>query len=337
MSEQKVELKATSVIAPKMTIVIDDREQAVIPHFNTFKHPSNVTFKVDRLNHGDYAIVYGDRILVVIERKTWSDLASSIKDGRSKNVEKLKKIRTETGCKLIYLIEGNPIPIGTRKYGRIPSKNLRARLDHLMFRDDIHIVHSKNQKGTVEKLFELVKNYISCDEIMLELKSMSISDENDNQVIGGEALAKLKEKTQITESEITYTLWDALPSITEKTASLFIATWHISDLILGKITSEEIFMMKYSNGCVVGKRAARILRGSCIGEKNTSVFIKLLTRFHGVTKKTAEKILSAVSFKELLEGKISKETLADIQKSDTGRRVGNKCAELILKHLVKPT
>ena len=46
----------------------------------------------------------GQNILFVIERKTWTDLASSLRDGRKENNKKLLKIREETKCQLIYLI-----------------------------------------------------------------------------------------------------------------------------------------------------------------------------------------------------------------------------------------
>jgi ERCC4-type nuclease len=330
------------VLPEKATIVIDDREKAVIPYFHELEvsshMPPTMTYKVERVTHGDYSIVYGEQILFIIERKTWRDMASSIKDGRSKNVEKLKKIRNETGAKILYIIEGTPIPSAKAKYAHVPYKSMRAHLDHLMFRDDIHIVHSRNQKGTALKLMELTKNYLSCKELANNLSYIPNTNDPDKKPKKGGALAKLKEKIIVTAEEVTYKLWGALPNVTEKTACLFVnAGWHISDLILENITKEDVFALKYDNGYVIGKRATKIWNSSRMVPKNSAVFVKILSQLHGVTKTTAEKILLAISVQDLLEGKIDEKTLADIQKSDSGRRVGKKVAGTILEYLVHPS
>lgn len=313
----------------QITVIVDDREQAVIPHFHALevsgKMPPNTTYKVERVNHGDYSVVYGEQILFIIERKTWKDMAGSLKDGRSKNVEKLKKIRDETGAKIIYLIEGTAIPASNAKYGRIPYKNLRAHLDHLMFRDDIHIVHSRNQEGTVNRIMELAKNYLSC---------MDKIETTAPAKLGG-VLEKLKEKTIVSAEEIIYKLWCAIPNVTEKTACLFVnAGWHISDLILGNITKEEVYALKYDNGYIIGKRSTKIWNSTRPIPDNNSVFIKMLSQMNGITKTTAEKILAEIPIQDLLNG-VEQSTLADIKKSDSGRRVGNKVASCILEYLVK--
>lgn len=140
-----------------LEIIIDDREKAVIPHFNTLDKA--LPFKVERLTVGDYAILYRKCILFTIERKTWTDLSASIKDLRSKNVQNLIDLREKTGCHIIYMIEGNPLPKHKTKYARIPYKNLRSHLDHLAFRDNVHIMHSKDEKDTAYRINEIAKNY----------------------------------------------------------------------------------------------------------------------------------------------------------------------------------
>ena len=103
-----------------MELIIDDREHNVIPFFNTAVIPPNISYKVSRINYGDYSLVYEDKIIFIIERKTWKDLAASLKDGRSKNIQNLLKIREDTNCILIYLIEGNPIPSSSAVFCRLP-------------------------------------------------------------------------------------------------------------------------------------------------------------------------------------------------------------------------
>ena len=152
-----------------MEIIVDDREKAIIPFMAEISLKYNINYKVQRNQIGDYAIIYRDNILLIIERKTWLDLAASMRDGRKENVKKLLNLREQTGCNIAYLIEGDANPAFTKKYGRLPVKNLRAHLDHLMFRDNIHIIYSKNELYTAERLFELGQNYLSNKELMKRL------------------------------------------------------------------------------------------------------------------------------------------------------------------------
>lgn len=308
----------------QIQIIVDDREQAVIPHFNEYKTPPNITFSVSRVNVGDYSVVYKGHILMIIERKTWKDLANSMRDGRKENVNKLIKLREDTGCKIFYLIEGNPLPRNTVKFCCISYKALRSHLDHLIFRDNIHVIHSKDQKDTVERIFELVQNYLT-----IKPSPLLSFDEKD----GGD-IEKLKEKNVISADSIIYKIWTCMPHITEKTASLFINKgFHIAHLILGNITKEEIYALKYDNGYVIGKRADKIWNGSRIKDTNNKYFIKMLTQINGITKKTAEIILNSISLESLLKGEITPDIIADINKSPN-RKIGNKVANEILKYFV---
>ena len=309
-----------------LQILVDDREKHVIPHFKEhepFTKNHNITYKVSRLTTSDYAIMYKDNILVLIERKTWKDLASSIKDGRSKNLSKLLEVRKETNCKVMYLIEGKPIPSKTAKYGRIPYKNLRAHLDHLMFRDNIHIVHTRTKQQTVERIYEMCKNYLSIKPSILPVSS------SNSHKKGGAILKKKIEKS--TES-IIYEIWCCVPNITEKTACLFINKGHhVGDLLLGNISKEDIYSLKYDNGYIIGKRSEKIWKNSRINDANKNVFIKMLCCINGITKTTAGKILDKISFSDLISGKIEKKQISDIQKSEK-RKVGNKVAGEIIKY-----
>jgi ERCC4-type nuclease len=345
-------------------IIIDDREKHVIPFFEDYvmsKHykTPNITHKVERVNIGDYSILCNGFIIFNIERKTWKDLASSIKDGRKNNVHKMIKLREETkssqlpnGCQLMYLMEGPPIPKSTSRYGRIPYKNLRSHLDHIMFNYNIHVIHSKNKKGTVDRLYEICRNFLTitpnpiiniinntvCDEpkdkSSVESKSLDSPQikAKDLKSVNGGAIQQLKTKTPVSETAITYRIWSCIPNITEKTACLFInKDYHISDLILGKITQDDIYALKYENGYIIGKRASRIWNGSRILPKNEKYFVNMLSQITGVTKKTANIILVTISLEKLLKGEISIETLTNIKKNNDGRNIGKVVASRIHK------
>lgn len=300
-------------------IIIDDREHKIIPIFNKVSLPENVSIRVDRINYGDYSVMFNDTILFIIERKTWEDLASSIKDGRKENVKKLIKIREDTKCKLIYLIEGNPIPAPNRKFCRIPYKALRSHLDHLAFRDDIHIVHSKDYENTVDRILELVKNYITIKPSLIE--TLNKTD-----------VSKLKEKIDTSDSTV-YKIWCCVPKITEKNVCLFTDKYHISDLILGAIPKKEIYSMRCTY--IIGKRSEVIWNSSRIMNPPNPVHVKMLTQISGITKTTALLVLNTISLEKLLKSEITVAEIADIKKTPT-RRVGNKIASDIIKWFCKP-
>jgi ERCC4-type nuclease len=349
----------------QIEIVIDDREQKVIPFFNGYNMPPNITFNVARINHGDYSIIYKNHILFVIERKTWTDLASSLRDGRKENNKKLLKIREETKCQLIYLIEGNPIPSSNKVFSRVPYKALRSHLDHLAFRDGIHMVYSKDTEHTVERIVELVKNYLTITPsplIALDIKDADTKKDIDRRNTdelkkdGGESYKSgeiheppephiektpieiLKEKVPISDDVVIYKIWCCVPNITEKTACLFINKgYHISDLILGKLSKTEIYSTKYPNGYIIGNKRSEVIWNSTRIVKThvNPIFIKMLNQVNGITKITALAILNVISFEKLLNGDISIKELSEIKKSQAGRKLGVKAASDLIKWFSK--
>ena len=139
-------------------IIVDDRERAIFPYLEQPAKASQISYEIRRINVGDYAICCDKQIKMIIERKTWEDLAASFRDGRKANVAKLISARQETGCILTYLIEGPACPRPNALFGRIPINNLRAHLDHLALRDNIHIIYSSDLAYSGMRLFELAKN-----------------------------------------------------------------------------------------------------------------------------------------------------------------------------------
>jgi ERCC4-type nuclease len=320
-----------------LEIVVDTRERAVIPFFE--KSKSVIQFRIDQVNVGDYSVLYRGYILFIIERKTWGDLADSLRDGRSKNVKKMMKVRDETGCNLIYLIEGQAFPERTKRFKRMPMSNLRAHLDHLAFRDNIHMVYSKNQQDTVTRIHELVKNYVSIKPSPLsiidtliynkEQEEKAISKE-DTLVVGN--AEKLKEKAPIDINDVIYKIWCCIPNITDRSASIFIdANYHISDLILGRISKETIYSMRYANGCIIGKRADKIINGSKIAPKNIKYYIKMLSQINGITKDTAAIILETFDFEKILIGAVTEKHLEELNRTPR-LKLGKKLSTEIIKY-----
>ena len=88
-------------------IILDCREKALIDKLNV----SGIPIQICSLNIGDIHITKeGDTVpLIIIERKTISDLVSSIKDGRySDQTRRLSDFEGVYNRNIYYLIEGAP-------------------------------------------------------------------------------------------------------------------------------------------------------------------------------------------------------------------------------------
>lgn len=116
-----------------------------------------LSVECDNLYCGDFIIEIDDVPIVVIERKTLSDLVSSIRDNRYR-LQKAKLKENYPNSSIIYLIEGafdyNPtIPLyieGMDKYSIISS------IINTQIRDNVNVVHSNNLEDTFDFLLALL-------------------------------------------------------------------------------------------------------------------------------------------------------------------------------------
>lgn len=301
-------------------LIIDDREREVVPFIEKVCHIYNISYKIERLAAGDYAIMYNGHILAIIERKTWKDMAASIKDGRSKNVDKLKSVALETKCVIFYFVEGVLHPNPKQKTGRIPYKNLISHMDHLQIRDNIHLIQTRNKEATAHRLFTLTKNIGTLKiDFFKEMKK------------GGDEKT-LKKKIPAKEEEIVLNIWKSIPFITFKTAKLFIdAKYTVKQLINGEIEREVIAMLEYPSGTKIGKRAKRILE---ITNAQKKYYVNLLSAVPLISKNTAKVILEMYNMKTLLNMEDPFEKIKNIQKTEK-LKIGQAAAKNIIKFLLK--
>jgi hypothetical protein len=198
--------------------------------------------------------------------------------------------------------------------------------------------------GTVSKIYDLCQNFSTIKPSLLKIVEKTNIDNTFTQPhknpadTTGDAITKLKEKFPISQITIIYRIWACIPYITEKTACLFVnKNYHISDLILGKISKDDVYALKYDNGYIIGKRSTKIWNNSRPTTTNNKYFAKMLTQINGITRKTANIILETISWENLLKEEITIETLAKIIKNDNGKKVGIKIAADILKTFIKIT
>jgi ERCC4-type nuclease len=307
-----------------------------------------IMWQEEHLTVGDYIIFHNSRALVVIERKTWVDLAASIQDGRKENVHKLLNFRRNTNAKVAYLLEGTAFPAQSTKFARIPYGNLRAHLDHLIMRDNIIELRSATHHSTIERLFEFIRNistlesrYTAGDEtitldsqndtgIDILIKEPSTIPEETNHLDAAKIIHR------VSDTFIFEKLWTCIPGISAKSAKLF-RELRIADLIIGAISTKEIADLQYTNGRKIGTKKAKKIIQAVIAANNIhsyvpSIYAKLLAAIPGISRSTAQKILDNYPMTKLV-AEWNDIAPALVNMSIGKVRLGKKKVGLIQKYL----
>lgn len=153
-------------------LLVDDRERAIIARLHTLapaqpaQSAQPAQWEVARLGNGDYSVVtlaQPHQTLAIFERKTYSDFASSIKDGRVDNIARLVALRDsvpEPRARVGIILEGHPNR-GCSTIDGIPIANIRAKLDHLWMRDDVYLMETRDEQDTAARLLAFVAHTTS--------------------------------------------------------------------------------------------------------------------------------------------------------------------------------
>lgn len=147
-------------------IRIDCREKDLITELNGLDN-----FNVERLELGDL-IIENEENIVIVERKTYSDLISSILDGRFREQKKrllLFKNESQKNCFVVFLIEQNNYPAQFKKH-------LYSSLINLNFLYDFKIVYSKNTSDSAD----IIRCLISKDFITQKIEPKTEKEELTN-------------------------------------------------------------------------------------------------------------------------------------------------------------
>ena len=301
-----------------MDLIVDDRERSVIKHFE------HVNVTVKRLTVGDYVFAYMGRVIVIVERKTLRDLASSIKDGRMGNHKKLKECRDSTRCKILYIIEGPAYPAQSSKFGRIPFKSLQGKIDSLMFRHNSHIIWTKNEKHTAERLEGLYKTYIT-------MVSDGVFGEFKTNTLGGVTPSEVVKRHVVCNIDIHVEMIKQLRGISYCTARASLNNYNITQLLLNNVSVDILFNMKYQSGYSAGKKGLLLKKRLNELSGNTDMQEKIITCIPGITLPTSKIILSSISFDRIVGLDFKNGEISGMKKTKT-RKIGNS-AELKMRKI----
>ena len=115
-----------------MDIIIDYREKDLIKDMKNTNTNNKLTISSENLELGDIQFNLNGTCILIFERKTVSDLAASISDGRYKEQSHRLTNASLSNHQIYYLIEGN-ISAHKSKYSRITSAALLSSLCSLSY------------------------------------------------------------------------------------------------------------------------------------------------------------------------------------------------------------
>ena len=128
---------------------------------NDISNNNSIKIKVDNLKIGDVAFIeidkneneIGDELLI-FERKSLNDLASSIKDGRySEQSFRLDGYKPVPNHNIVYLIEGDLSRYRENKFSRINKKTLLSSMFSILYYKGFSVVRSMNVVETSELIW----------------------------------------------------------------------------------------------------------------------------------------------------------------------------------------
>lgn len=212
-----------------MSLIIDGRETALIEELRRY----GVDPVTAGLDIGDIHILDTDNSpLLIIERKTAPDFASSIGGGRYD--EQKLRMKTHGGnAHLVYLIEDTFRGGGIIK-GRITEDTVLSAIFHTQFRDGFDIIRTTctyESARFIIKLLECVKKHPEYFR-----KSVSVGPKDYADIT---APASVKKIESITPDVFIKHFYSSLPGISTSVADVFIEKWPSVNQFVSYLSSVE--------------------------------------------------------------------------------------------------
>ena len=201
-----------------MIINIDCREKSLISEIGLKEIDPEISVKTEELDIGDIVISDGSgNELVIIERKTVSDLASSIVDGRYKEQSYRLDGNKTHNHNVIYLIEGSIA--GYKSSGRRIGKNaLYSSLFSLMYYKGFSVIRSSSVQETSEILVRIA------DLLRRSKNKLGYYNGNAEKITYTDAV-KSEKKKNITTDNIGEIMLKQIPGVSPNIAKLIMSKY----------------------------------------------------------------------------------------------------------------
>ena len=197
-----------------MELYIDNRETSIKKYFED-RYMDKI--KCMNLDLGDFVFKYNNEVILIIERKTIEDLASSIKDGRYRE-QKSRLISNYPLHKILFIIEGDlTLENKSLKFNKVSKKTIYSSLINLLVRDNIHTWTSFSIKYTIEFLENMM--------IKLETQGDTFMNKSNNYIDNlCKNINKVK-KTNLTPELVYRSQLLSIPGISNKYVDVIIENY----------------------------------------------------------------------------------------------------------------
>lgn len=192
-------------------VTIDSRETDLIQQFKNINYEN---FEAKQIPLGD--ILFGN---IIIERKTWNDLASSIIDKRYVEQGKRLMEAKEQGYCIYYIIEGN---LDLYKPYGIKKETLISCVFSLTYEKNIFVILTKNINETMNFIIQFRNKYIR-----LEQKDLP------------KTIIQKKKNSQITLENISECMLCQIPNISLVTSKILLEHFGNLQTIYEKLKINE--------------------------------------------------------------------------------------------------
>ncbi len=213
---ENIENKENQIIKIK----IDNRERDLIPFFKS----ENIEIEESNLDIGDIQFYNNDDLLIIVERKSLSDLSASITDGRYKEQKQRLLYAVNHKIRKIYFIEGEDM----RDFHLNKSVFEGLMLSNVI-RDKIMIYRTKNIEDTfinLKKIYEHLPKWLNENWDIESLDSFEYSG------------IKSKKKENVTQEIAFKAMISIIPGISNSIATVLCEKYGNIENMINKIKEE---------------------------------------------------------------------------------------------------
>jgi crossover junction endonuclease MUS81 len=186
---------------------------------------------LENLDIGDiqFVDINTKEILILIERKTLSDLCSSIKDGRYKEQKERMLYSIKKNVRKIILIEGNDLSTFS-----LPLSTLKSVIINTLIRDNIHIHLTDNKNETIEFIEDIILNLPKYYEDL------------EKEIIHGESKTyenkyncNTSKKENLTVDICFRNMLSQIPGVSNTISSIYVSKYKTMENFITKIKEES--------------------------------------------------------------------------------------------------
>lgn len=234
-------------------VVVDIREKKLIKLLQALHkdYELKIEIEIDTLDLGDIIIYKNDEEKMIIERKSLSDLASSIKDGRYQEQSFRLTNYDLHNHNIVYLIEGNLDRYSSR-YTRIKKETLLVTMFCIQYYKGFSVMRTNTIVETAEYILRIA------DKLLREKRRENYYQNTENEKIKNndsdktytDVVTKVK-KNNIRPDNIGEIILSQIPGISSKTSkaimSHYKSLYHLLDCISKDKHHMDGIMMETKN------------------------------------------------------------------------------------------